>query len=303
MIDHSEINDSEMKDIEINDPEMKEYSEINDPEIDNSGTKMKLPKEINSGFGTIILQHVWHEFLAMFLFVFFCCGTIALSRGLSVLSIAATFGLCITLLVYLFANTSGGQVNSAVTVALMVSGNINIAQGLCNIMAQIFGAIVGAFLLWCIVPSPPTNLGVNQIPYGTSLLAACIGEFMGTYLLCWVVFQTAVAEKSITRGKSDLNPVAAPIAIGAAVFLAHMLLIPLTSCSINFPRSFGPAIISTIKTRFNGDGGYHFWVYFLMPHLAGACAGAQRILNLHMFPEEEEEEENLTASTDHTHIA
>jgi len=294
MIDHSEIND----------PEMKEHSEINDPEIDNSGTKMKLPKgQINLGFGTIILQHVWHEFLAMFLFVFFCCGTIALSRN-SVLSTAATFGLCITLLVYLFANTSGGQVNSAVTVALMVSGNINIAQGLCNIMAQIFGAIVGAFLLWCIVPCPFSDLGANQIPYGTSLLAACIGEFMGTYLLCWVVFQTAVAEKSITRGKSDLNSVAAPIAIGAAVFLAHMLLIPLTSCSINFPRSFGPAIIATIKNgRFNGDGGEHFWVYFLMPHLAGACAGAQRILNLYMFPEEEEEEENLTASTDHTHIA
>lgn len=276
---------------------MLEALSINDSGADQSSKKMTTQKySMETSYGTIILQNVWHEFLAMFLFVFVCCGYVALNQTeLSVLSISATFGLCITMLVYSIGHTSGGQINSAVTVALMVSGDVNYAQGLFNIIAQIFGAILGALFLWCITDGN-SDLGANHNSrVGIDLLSVCIGEFMGTYLLCWVVFQTAVAEKSITRSKSNFNPVAAPIAIGAAVFLAHMLLINLTTCSINFPRSFGPALVATGKTGvFNGDGGKGFWVFFLMPHLAGVFAGAQRLLNRYMLLPEEEE--NLDTS-------
>lgn len=228
----------------------------------------------------IVWLHCAHEFLAMLLFVFVCCGSVAFSpnEDHSNLSISLTFGLCITVLVYATAHTSGGQVNSAVTVALMTSGDLNWAQGLCNIAAQIIGSICGALLIWC-AGQTKNNLGMNQMPASTSIGAACLGEFMGTFLLCWTVFQTAVTPKSFARSNENNNPILAPFAIGLSVFLAHMVLIPLTSCSINFPRSFGPAIISMIDhVNFNGNGYSGFWIYFVMPHVAGGFAGLQNYL-------------------------
>lgn len=176
----------------------------------------------------------------------------------------------------------------------MVSGDLNIVQGLCNIAAQIIGAIVGAFLIWAIMAGEYSSLGANEIPEKTSLISACLGEFMGTYFLCWVVFQTAVAEESVARGEPTLNACAAPIAIGLAVFLAHILLIDLTSCSINFPRSLGPAFVQFIEffdfkkgsLYYSGQiiPGTSFWVYLTMPHLAGIVAGLHRRVKILVCP-------------------
>ena len=82
---------------------------------------------------------------------------------------------------------------------------------------------------------------------------------MGTLLLVYVVLETAVNTKAVTtdgetmvRGnKQNL----APIPIGLAVFMAHVICIPITGCSINPTRSFGPALVSG-----NWDDHWIWWV-------------------------------------------
>eukprot|EP00494_Astrolonche_serrata_P016595 UN16765 len=90
-----------------------------------------------------------------------------------------------------------------------------------------------------------------------------------TFLLLFVIYQTAVDKKSLANGGD--NPIMAPIAIGFAVFLAHVVLLPITGCSINPPRSFGPAIIATIYGE--DDLFEDFWIFVVAPFSASvACA-------------------------------
>jgi glycerol uptake facilitator-like aquaporin len=63
----------------------------------------------------------------------------------------------------------------------------------------------------------------------------------------------------------------APIAIGLAVFLAHMVCILVTGCSINPTRSFGPAMVSFLNG--NGSSFDDHWLFWLAP-LTGATLAA-----------------------------
>lgn len=222
-----------------------------------------------------------HEFVAMTLFVWFGCFT-AMSNspegGLMAwrLLVALTFGLAITVLVYSTAHTSGGQINSAVTLTLVVAGKLDWVQGLANVVAQFLGAIVGAGLVEAALPTQ-TSLGSNTVSTDYTLGEAFIGEFIGTLLLCVVVFQTAVDAGAISKTSENSRPALAPIAIGLAVFLAHVALLPVTGCSINPPRSFGPALVATIAGE--KDLMTDYWIFFVAPHLAAVVAALGNHLN------------------------
>jgi len=222
-----------------------------------------------------------HEFIAMALFVFFgCFPAMANSPDDGVMAwrlyVAFGFGMSIMVLVYATAHTSGGQINSAVTLSLVVGGKLDWVQGLGNAVAQFAGAILGAVLVEAALPTQ-TGLGSNKVSDDYSAGQAFIGEFLGTLLLCIVVFQTAVDDKAITRSEEKSNPLAAPIAIGFAVFLAHLALLPVTGCSINPPRSFGPALIATLAGRKGWMTDY--WIFFIAPHMAAIVAAMGNHLN------------------------
>merc|ERR1719262_1086399 len=116
-------------------------------------------------------------------------------------------------------------------------------------------------------------LGSNAVGGGHSKFEALVGEVLGTYILCLVVWETAVSPLS-TVGQN------ACIAIGFAVFLAHVLLLPIDGCSINPTRSFGPAIVGAIRdcTGINKDGIADLWVMFVGPLLGGGLAGVVQLL-------------------------
>ncbi|KAH8046351.1 water channel [Aureococcus anophagefferens] len=97
------------------------------------------------------------------------------------------------------------------------------------------------------------GLGSNGVGSGFSNSQALLGEIVMTFLLMYVVLETAVSK---TNNKGDF----APIAIGFAVYLGHVVLIPIDGCSINPTRSFGPAVVATVQDR----GSKHFedfWVF------------------------------------------
>jgi len=210
------------------------------------------------------------EFVAMMLFVYVGCGSAAggfrkLEDGnwdpASTCLIALQFGLAITVLAYATGHTSGGHINCAVTFALVLMGQVDPVNGACYFVAQMLGSICGAaLLLGATAPGGDLTggLGSNGLQNENVTVAnALITEALMTFLLVWVVAEVAVNKKS-TAGNC------APIAIGLAVFLAHVVCIPITGCSINPTRSFGPALVS-------GTWNDH-WIWWVGPLLGAGLA-------------------------------
>merc|ERR1719440_2079919 len=156
------------------------------------------------------------EYIAMTLFVIIGCGSamgIAKEAGSAwIFQVALAFGLGITVLAYAFGKYSGGQINCAVTLALVISGHCSIMQGLLNTFAQLAGAVTGALILTAICPEDQDKtggLGTNAVPEGRTL-NALVGEAAMTFLLVMVVFETAV------NPAAKANAMVAPLAIGFA---------------------------------------------------------------------------------------
>lgn len=249
-----------------------------------------------------LLRGCVSEFFAMTLFVYFGCGgassnvqknlrTVVLGNGTLIQSlewdpaavtiISLQFGLGITTLAYFCAHSSGGHINCAVTWALVLVGQCHPVKGFCYFLSQMCGSIAGAALLktstmsgTSINPADRTGgLGSNglQTPYITEGMAI-VGEIMGTFLLVIVVLETAKNGASAVANKGWQASLA-PIPIGLAVFLAHVHLIPITGCSINPTRSFGPSLVA-------GSWANH-WIWWVGP-LAGAtlASGVWSLLHL-----------------------
>jgi MIP family channel proteins len=199
------------------------------------------------------------------------------------LTIAIAFGFGISVLAYAIGPISGGHINPAVTFAMMATGEINPILGLLYWVVQFGGAVCGSFLLWvstigltdgcdaagedyfdgvCTGSAkddgfgPAYMLGVNSVSPRITIYSAFILEAVGTYLLVFTVFCSAVSPKS---GAAN----AAPIAIGWSVMLAHIILIPFTGCGINPARSFGPMIVDMIAGYNPWTRGW--WVYYSAP--------------------------------------
>jgi len=227
-----------------------------------------------------LFRACYSEFIAMMLFVFCGCGT-AMAFGAAtsgaVLAIALSFGLAITVLVYMTAHTSGGHVNCAVTFAMVLVGEMEAATGICYFISQVLGSIAGAALLALVFKKEDdlTKLGTNSVNPERDNLQVWFGEAIMTYLLVTVIFQTAASNASIARVHTDARPSFAPIPIGLAVFLAHQVLITLDGCSINPTRTLGPAIIGAI--RYDSKVFNDFYIFMLAPLLGAAVAAAQEI--------------------------
>ncbi|EKX53913.1 hypothetical protein GUITHDRAFT_91725 [Guillardia theta CCMP2712] len=182
--------------------------------------------------------------MAMTLFVIIGCGTACGNGAFDASSrymVASAFGMGILVLAYATGHHSGGQINCAVTLSLVLGGQVPWFQGLANFIAQMLGSVLGAIILTWIFPCEmdmTNSLGTNVVNPAFGYGAAFSGEVAMTFLLCYVVWETAVTARC---GQ------AACIPIGFAVFLAHVVLLPIDGCSINPTRSFGPAVISSMR--------------------------------------------------------
>mmetsp|Transcript_3443 Transcript_3443/g.7800 ORF Transcript_3443/g.7800 Transcript_3443/m.7800 type:complete len:305 (-) Transcript_3443:72-986(-) len=257
-------------------PRSLESSNVQAVEVQSHSQKAILVQESAAATGaestsrtSFSFRNVVAEFIAMTLFVFVGCGSamsIAKDEGSAwVLQVSLTFGLAITALAYTVGHYSGAQINCAVTFGLVIYGHISVLQGFVNFLGQMLGSVLGAVLLKIMYPEGKDKTGglaTNSVAPGWTSGGALIGEFMGTFLLMYVVFETAV------NSMAAANAAVAPLAIGLSVFLAHSVLIPVDGCSINPTRTFGPALIDSM----HGGGSFKdMWVFWLGP-LAGAAA-------------------------------
>ena len=172
--------------------------------------------------------------------------------------IALAHGFAIVLLAYATANISGGHINPAVTFAAWVTKNISTVRAVMFSLAQLAGAVAGALLLLAAIPdAADTNLGAHALAPGVSIGTGLVMEIVVTFALVFVIFATAVD----SGGMGNL----APLAIGFAVLVDHLIAVPITGASMNPARSFGPALVA-------GEWTDH-WIYWIAPLMGGALAG------------------------------
>jgi len=186
------------------------------------------------------------------------------------LVVAFAFGLSVLAIAYSMGHHSGGHLNPAVTLSLVLGKAVPWYQGLVNFVAQILGSLLGAGLLCAIYPCEAdltTNLASNMPSPGYNNAQAVVAEAMGTFLLCFTVWESAVSPVS-SCGRN------ACIAISGAVFVSVLTLLPVTGCSINPARSFGPAIVASMRGCENyTEGGLEaLWIMFVGPFLGSICA-------------------------------
>jgi len=188
----------------------------------------------------------------------------------------------ITVLAYTIGHYSGGHINCAVTLGLVVAGACEPIQGALNFIAQLIGAIVGAALIALVKQDNdnPKNdgtggLGTNKVATGSGIenYQAMFAEIFATFVLMYTVLETAV------NPKTEGNRVMAAVAIGLAVYVAHSLMIPIDGCSINPTRSFGPAVVASMKyDDFEWDDHWVFWVGPLLGSLL--AVGVYKLMNI-----------------------
>lgn len=236
----------------------------------------------------------------IFLFVTIASASQALEiMGGGYLSIALVFGLTITVLAYSVGHYSGAQINCAVTFGLVLSRELEPAQAALNVLGQVAGSITGVALVALMTPCGQDNtgsLGANMINDAYSPGQAFLGELVGTFVLMYVVLETAVHHSSLS------NRTLAPLAIGLAVFLAHSFLIKIDGCSINPTRSLGSAFVASIREDVcenidSKDVWKHFYIFVLGP-LAGAATAVAtfKFMKVDHDPNEIEIENTLKTS-------
>jgi len=213
------------------------------------------------------------EIFGTFWLVFGGCGSAVLAAafpelGIGFVGVAFAFGLTVLTMAYAVGHISGGHFNPAVTLGLTAAGRFPAKDLVPYIIAQVVGAIIAGGVLYLIASGKPgfdaaasgfaSNGYGEHSPGGYSLQSAILVEFVLTAFFILIIAGTT----------HKLAPTGfAPLAIGLALTLIHLISIPVTNTSVNPARSTGTALF---------QGGWaiqQLWVFWLVPLVGGVVGG------------------------------
>ena len=218
------------------------------------------------------------EFLGTFWLVFAGCGSAVLAAGflsdadvhlgIGFVGVALAFGLTVLTMAYAVGHVSGGHFNPAVTLGLAAAGRFAWRDTGAYIATQVVAGAVAATVLFVIASGKDgfsasesgfaTNGYGDLSPGGYSLLACLVAEVVLTAFFLLVIL--GCHRHPGPRGF-------APIAIGLALTLIHLVSIPVTNTSVNPARSIGPALFA------GGDALGQLWLFILAPIVGAVLAG------------------------------
>lgn len=199
------------------------------------------------------------ELFGTMVLVLFGCGAAVLGPApFDQLAVALAFGFAIVAMAYGIGPISGCHVNPAVSLGVFVAGRMSAVEMVVYWIAQIFGAILGAFLLSLIAKTGTGSLGENGwgvgFNGGYSMTAALIFETVMT-----LIFVTVILGVTGPKGEAPF----AGVAIGITLAVIHIVGIQVTGVSVNPARSLGPAVLV------GGQALSQLWLFIVAP-LAGA---------------------------------
>jgi aquaporin Z len=221
---------------------------------------MTLPKKLGA------------EFIGTFWLVLGGCGSAVLAAafpgvGIGLLGVSLAFGLTVLTMAYAIGHISGCHLNPAVSIGLWSGGRFSTAELAPYIVAQVAGGLAGAAILYVIASGQAgfdvtagfaSNGYAEYSPGGYSLTAALVTEVVMTFMFLIIIL--GATDKRAPQGF-------APIAIGLALTLIHLISIPITNTSVNPARSTGVAMF---------QGGWavsQLWLFWVAPFIGAILAG------------------------------
>jgi aquaporin Z len=187
--------------------------------------------------------------------------------GIGYAGVALAFGLTVLTGAYAVGHISGAHFNPAVTFGLFMAGRFPGGNVIPYWIAQHAGAIAAGGVLYLIASGAPgfdPSAGFAANGYGDhspqhySLIAGLVCEVVMTFMFLVVIL-----------GATSANAPAgfAPLAIGLALTLIHLISIPVTNTSVNPARSTGVAL-------FQGSWAMEqLWAFWIAPLFGAALAG------------------------------
>jgi aquaporin Z len=208
------------------------------------------------------------EAFGTFWLVFGGCGAAVLAgEAIGAPGIALAFGLTVLTMAYAVGHVSGAHFNPAVTVGLAAARRFDWRDVPRYVGAQVVGAVAAAAVLWVIANGSDgfdvsdgfaTNGWGDHSPNGYSLLAVLVAEVVLTGFFVHVILGA-----TDTRAPKGF----APLAIGLALTLIHLVAIPVDNTSVNPARSLGPALFE------RGDALGQVWLFIVAPLVGALLAG------------------------------
>jgi len=212
------------------------------------------------------------EVIGTFWLVLGGCGSAVLAAtffdvGIGLVGVSLAFGLTVLTMAFAIGHISGCHLNPAVTIGLWAGGRHPPGEILPYVVAQVLGGFAGALLLYLIASGQAgfdlaNGLAANgydaHSPGGYSLFTGLVTEVVMTFMFVLIIL-----------GATDRRAPAgfAPIAIGLALTLIHLISIPVTNTSVNPARSTGPALI--VRDWAIGQ----LWLFWVAPIAGALLAG------------------------------
>jgi MIP family channel proteins len=212
------------------------------------------------------------EFIGTYMFVFVGAGSAigafvvfgTTSPGIALLIAALGNGVGLGISISATLGVSGGALNPAVTIGLLVGGKLPPKDVVPYIVAEVIGGILAAFSLVAFAPfaaGKSVNWGAPAIGGGESIAGAFALEAIMTFFLVFVVYGTIVESKSQQL---------AGLAVGLIVLTDVFIGGPLTGAAMNPARATGPLIVASIYSTVNSNLWYIDW---FAPIIGGVVAG------------------------------
>jgi aquaporin Z len=190
--------------------------------------------------------------------------------GIGLVGVSLAFGLTVMTMAYAIGHISGCHLNPAVSIGLWAAKRFPGSELFVYIGSQVFGAILGAGIIYLIAtgksgfeltgsnPLATNGFGVDHSPSGYSWFACFIAELFLSFM-----FLVIILGSTDHRAPQGF----APIAIGLGLTLIHLISIPVTNTSVNPARSLGPAVFV------GGWAIQQLWLFWIAPILGGFLAG------------------------------
>ncbi|XP_074835417.1 aquaporin-5-like [Carettochelys insculpta] len=180
----------------------------------------------------------------------------------NLLHVSLAFGSSAALMAYCTLPLSGGHLNPAVTISMLVAVRVRPAWAMCYIIAQLLGGITASALFYGLTPEHTRGeMGVNKLAPGVTLLQALSIEAIVSFQLVLCILAMSGSKRDPSKGGH--------LVIGLSVMLGHLVAIGYTGCSMNPARSLGPALIT-----FEFANHWVFWVGPIVGGLAAAILNA-----------------------------
>jgi aquaporin Z len=231
------------------------------------------------GLRVTMASRAMAECLGTFWLVFGGCGSAVLAAGIAdigigLLGVSFAFGLTVLTMAYSIGHISGCHLNPAVTVGLWAGRRFPGRDVPVYVIAQLVGGALGALVLYGIASGHPgfvlANSGLAANGYGAHSPAG-FGLASGAAMEVVMTFMFVIVIMGSTHSRAPAG--FAPLAIGLALTLIHLVSIPVTNTSVNPARSTGPALVM------GGWALQQLWLFWVAPLVGGALGGvAYRVI-------------------------